>query len=463
MADNLTGMEALARVDRNRLAQLLRRERASYRSRNPLSLAAYNGSRNLFGRVPMTWMNQNAGGFPLYVSKARGAQVEDIDGHVLIDFCLGDTGAMAGHSPETVVEAVVEQISRQGGVTTMMPTVDAAWVGAELTRRFGMPYWSFSLTATDANRWAIRLARALTRRPRVLVFSYCYHGSVDESLIVVGPSGHATSREGNVGAPSDVTVTSRVAEFNDLEGLERELAHEDVAAVLMEPALTNIGIVLPQNGYLAGVRALTKTYRSLLINDETHTFSAGPGGCTRAWGLSPDMLTIGKAIAGGIPIGAYGLSEEVAHNIEERSDLDLVDVGGVGGTLAGNPLSVAAARATLEHVLTDEAFERMIGLANRFTAGVRKVIATHELPWSVSQVGARTEYRFAAPPPLNGGESNAASDRDLDDYLHVYLANRGVLLTPFHNMALMCPATSEADVDRHHEIFSEAVAELVVA
>lgn len=411
----------------------------------------------------MTWMNKNAGGFPLYASKARGAKVEDIDGHVLIDFCLGDIGAMAGHSPEPVVEAVVEQMSRQGGVTTMMPTVDAAWVGAELARRFGLPYWSFALTATDANRWAIRLARALTGRPRILFYSYCYHGSVDESLIVVGPDGHAMSREGNVGAPSDVTMTSRVAEFNDLDGLERELAHRDVAAVLMEPALTNIGIVLPQDGYLDGVRALTRTYGSLLINDETHTFSAGPGGCTRAWGLAPDLLTIGKAIAGGIPAAAYGLSEGVAHKISDRSDLDLIDVGGVGGTLAGNPLSIAATRATLEHVLTDEAFERMIGLGGRLTAGVQRIIDSHELPWSVSQLGARTEYRFAAPPPSNGAESHAAADGELDDYLHVYLANRGILMTPFHNMALMCPATSEEDVDRHHEIFSDAIGELIGA
>jgi glutamate-1-semialdehyde 2,1-aminomutase len=409
----------------------------------------------------MTWMNKNAGGFPLYASKARGARVEDIDGHVLIDFCLGDTGAMAGHSPEPTVKAVVEQISIQGGVTTMMPTVDAAWVGTELARRFGLPYWSFSLTATDANRWAIRLARAITSRPKILVNSYCYHGTVDESLIVVGPDGQGMSREGNVGAPSDVTTTSRVAEYNDLEGLERELAHRDVAAVLMEPALTNIGIVLPQDGYLAGVRALTRSYGTLLINDETHTFSAGPGGCTRAWGLAPDMVTIGKAIAGGIPIGAYGLSEDLAHHLADRSDLDMVDVGGVGGTLAGNPVSIAAARATLEHVLTDEAFERMIGLGSRFAAGVRRIIDAHELPWSESQLGARTEYRFTSPPPTNGSESNAAGDGELDDYLHVYLANRGILMTPFHNMALMSPATSEDDVDRHHEIFSEAVGELV--
>jgi glutamate-1-semialdehyde 2,1-aminomutase len=461
IADNSQTDGGYRLIDRSRLTNLLERERASYRTRHPRSYEAYTGSRNLFGRVPMTWMNKAAGGFPLYSSKARGARVEDIDGHVLIDFCLGDTGAMAGHSPEPTVEAVIEQVATLGGVTTMMPTVDASWVATELARRFGLPYWSFSLTATDANRWAIRLARAVTGRPKILVNSYCYHGTVDESLIVVGPEGIGINREGNVGAPVDVTTTSRVAEYNDLEGLERELAHRDVAAVLMEPALTNIGIVLPQDGYLAGVRELTRTYGSLLINDETHTFSAGPGGCTRAWALTPDMLTIGKAIAGGIPIGAYGLSEELANHLSARSDLDMIDVGGVGGTLAGNPVSIAAARATLEHVLTDEAFERMIGLGGRFTAGVQQIIDTHELPWSVSQLGARTEYRFTSPPPVNGTESNAAGDGELDDYLHVYLANREVLLTPFHNMALMCPATSAADVDRHHEIFADAVGELV--
>jgi glutamate-1-semialdehyde 2,1-aminomutase len=343
----------------------------------------------------------------------------------------------------------------------MMPTADADWVASELSRRFGLPFWSFALTATDANRWAIRLARAITGRPKILFNSYCYHGTVDESLIVVGPDGHGTSREGNVGAPSDVTTTSRVAEYNDLAGLERELAHGDVAAMLMEPALTNMGIVLPQDEYLAGVRALTKKYGTLLINDETHTFSAGPGGATRAWGLRPDMLTIGKAIAGGIPVGAYGMSEELAHHLASRADLDMVDVGGVGGTLAGNPVSITAARATLEHVLTDKAFETMISLSARFTAGVQQVIDTHELPWSVSQLGARTEYRFTSPAPLNGTESHEATDVELEDFLHVYLANREILMTPFHNMALMCPATSAEDVDRHREVFGEAVEELV--
>ncbi|HEY8796387.1 MAG TPA: transaminase [Candidatus Dormibacteraeota bacterium] len=447
-------------IDRSRLSHLLERERAAFKDRNPRSFAAYNGARHLLGRVPMTWMNKAAGGFPLYAAKAHGARVEDLDGHMLVDFCLGDTGAMAGHSPKPMVDAVLEQIAGRGGVTTMMPTTDADWVATELARRFGLPFWSFSLTATDANRWAIRLARAITGRPKVLFNSYCYHGTVDESLIVVGADGHGTSREGNVGAPSDVTTTSRVAEYNDLEGLERELAHNDVAAMLMEPALTNMGIVLPRDGYLAEVRTLTKKYGTLLINDETHTFSAGPGGATRAWGLAPDMLTIGKAIAGGIPVGAYGMSEELAHHLASRADLDMVDVGGVGGTLAGNPVSITAARATLEHVLTDKAFETMISLSTLFTAGVQQAIDTYELPWSVSQLGARTEYRFTSPPPANGTESHAATDGELEDYLHVFLANRGILMTPFHNMALMSPATSKEDVDKHHEVFSEAVGEL---
>jgi glutamate-1-semialdehyde 2,1-aminomutase len=448
-------------IDRGRLARLIDRERHAYRERNPRSLAAYQSARHLFGRVPMTWMNKSAGGFPLYLSRAKGAHVEDIDGHDLTDFCLGDTGAMAGHSPEATVEAVQRRYAELGGATAMMPTEDAAWVGAELARRFGLPYWSFSLTATDANRWAIRLARAVTGRPKILFHNYCYHGSVDESLIVIGPDGDGMSREGNVGAPCEVTATSRVVEYNDLEGLERQLAHGDVAAVLMEPALTNIGIVLPADGYLSGARELTRKYGSLLINDETHTFSAGPGGCTRAWGLSPDMLTIGKAIAGGIPTGAYGLSEELAKKISGRQDLDLIDVGGVGGTLAGNALSVAAMRATLERVLTDHAFVAMADLSARFAAGVQTIIDRYELHWSISRLGARSEYRFSSPPPANGGESNAASDPELDDYLHVYLANRDVLMTPFHNMALMCPATTEADVERHEKAFESGVAELV--
>jgi glutamate-1-semialdehyde 2,1-aminomutase len=449
-----------ARVDRARLRRLLEREQAEFARRNPRSAAAYQRADSLFGRVPMTWMNKTSAHFPLYLDGARGARVTDVDGHSYVDFSLGDTGSMAGHSPAPVVEAVRRRVEELGGLAVMLPTEQAQTAGAQLAERFGLPRWSFSLTATDANRWAIRLARAVTGRSKILVDSYCYHGSVDESLIVTSPQGGAP-RPGNVGAPVPVTATSRVAEFNDLDGLERELAHGDVAAVLMEPALTNIGIVLPEPGYLEGVRDLTRRHGSLLILDETHTFCVGFGGATKAWGLEPDLVTIGKAIGGGIPAGAYGLSAELADRLLSRPELDLVDMGGVGGTLAGNALSIAAVCATLGEVLTEEAFAHMHALAERFEAGVAQVIAAHALPWSVTRLGARVEYRFADPAPRTGTEAAAVHDQELDDYLHTYLANRGILLTPFHNMALMSPATSAADVDLHSRLFADAVADLL--
>jgi glutamate-1-semialdehyde 2,1-aminomutase len=448
-------------IDRNRLALLFDRERADFVRTHPKSKTAYENATHLFGSVPMTWMNKKAGGFPIYLEGAKGNRVTDIDGNEYIDFALGDTGSMAGHSAPAVVEAIIKRVADQGGLTTMLPTEDAEWVGAELTRRFGMDKWSFSLTATDANRWAIRLVRAITGRPKILFHAYCYHGSVDEALIVVGPDGHGMSRPGNVGSPVDVTETSRVAEFNDLEMLERELANNDVAAVLIEPALTNIGIVLPEPGYLEGVRELTRKYGTLLIIDETHTFSAGPGGMTKRDNLEPDLVIIGKSIAGGIPTGTYGLSADFAARVLERTDLDLVDMGGVGGTLAGNPLQVAAMRATLEKVLTDEAFEKMIDTSTYFTDGVQAIFDRYDLPWAINQLGARAEYRFAKPYPRTGTAAFESADGELEDYIHLYLANRGIMITPFHNMALMCPTTTTADVDKHQMHFEACVRELL--
>ncbi|MEN9715709.1 MAG: hypothetical protein RJA35_1176 [Actinomycetota bacterium] len=450
-------------IDRAVLNSLFERERVTFFASHPKSAEAYNKAEHLFGKVPMTWMNKKAGGFPIYLDRAHGNRIWDIDGNEYIDFALGDTGAMTGHSNPVIVEAITKRVADLGGLTAMLPTEDAEWVGANLSERFGMAKWSFSLTATDANRWAIRLVRAITGKPKILVNSYCYHGSVDESLIVVGPDGEGMDRPGNVGAPVDVTLTSRVAEFNDLKGLERQLQHGDVAAVLMEPAMTNIGIILPEPGYLAGVRELTRKYDALLIIDETHTFSAGWGGMTMRDNLEPDVFVIGKAIAGGIPTGTYGLSAELAQRVLDRTDLDLVDMGGVGGTLAGNPLQVAAMRAALEKVLTKEAFEKMIDLATYFTDGVQALFDRYELPWSINQLGSRAEYRFAKPYPINGTQSLASYDGDLEDFLHLYLLNRGVMLTPFHNMALMCPTTTVADVDRHNEVFEQAIRELVAA
>jgi glutamate-1-semialdehyde 2,1-aminomutase len=450
-------------IDRVVMNQLFDREREFFAAKHPKSQAAYARADHLFGKVPMTWMNKKAGGFPIYLDRAHGNTVWDIDGNEYIDFALGDTGAMAGHSAPPVVAAIQKRVADLGGLTTMLPTEDAEWVGANLTERFGMAKWSFSLTATDANRWAIRLVRAITGKPKILVNSYCYHGSVDETLIVVGPDGEGMSRPGNVGSPVDVTMTSRVAEFNDLAGLERQLAHGDVAAVLMEPALTNIGIVLPEPGYLAGVRELTRKYDALLIIDETHTFSAGWGGMTMRDNLDPDVFVIGKAIAGGIPTGTYGLSADLAERVMSRTDLDLIDMGGVGGTLAGNPLQVAAMRATLEEVLTKENFDKMIDLANLYTQGVQDLFDRYDLPWSINQLGTRAEYRFAKPYPINGTDAFHSADADLEDFLHLYLVNRGVMLTPFHNMALMCPTTTVAEIERHHQVFEAAIKELLGA
>jgi glutamate-1-semialdehyde 2,1-aminomutase len=447
-------------LDRLHLDALLRRERQSYRDLHPRSLGASQEASNLLSGVPMTWMAKWHGGFPLMLATAEGSTVTDIDGHTYADFCLGDTGAMAGHSPPATIAAIKRRIEDEGGLTTMLPSPDAAAVGRELTRRFGVPAWSFTLSATDANRWAIRIARHVTGRSRILVFNHCYHGSVDETIATMSESG-VRAAAGNVGPPVDPSVTTRMAEFNDLGGVEKALAMGDVAAILTEPALTNIGIVLPEEGFLSGLRRLASAAGTLLIIDETHTLSAGVGGCTKAWHLQPDVVTVGKAIGGGIPAGAYGLSASVAERLLGSDDADLVDVGGVGGTLAGNVLSTAAMLATLEEVLTEEAFDRMSLLAERYEAGARDLIAKAGLPWVITRLGARAEYRFCPAEPRNGAESAAAADESLDEYLHLYLANRNVLLTPFHNMALMCPATSAGEVDRLLAAFASATTELV--
>ena len=351
-----------------------------------------------------------------------------------------------------------------GGITTMLPTEDAQWVGAELTRRFGLPLWCFTLSATDANRWAVRLARLATGRPKILVFAYCYHGSVDETFALPGPDGKAQSRPGNVGPPVPLDLTTRVATWNDLASVERELAHGDVAAILTEPALTNIGIVLPEPGFLEGLRELATRYGALLMIDETHTFSAGWGGATTRVGpRSPTSSSSASRSAAASRRAPTASRTEVAAAITghtDAGDADLIDVGGVGGTLAGNALSTAAMRATLGEVLTPEAFAHMTELATAFTAGVQAMLDELDVPWSIQQLGARAEYRFARPAPRTGEESAAAHDDELDAYMHLAMCNRGILMTPFHNMALMCPDTTRADVDRHTATFREVVGAL---
>lgn len=409
--------------------------------------------------VPMPWMARWPGGFPLYVRRAGGSRIVDVDDHAYVDLCLGDTGAMGGHSPPAVVRAAQAQLAR--GITMMLPTEDGIWAAEELARRFRVGHWQFTLSATDANRCALRVARQITGRSKILVFSYCYHGTVDEAFAVRDPSGVTRSRAGNVGPAVDPSQTTRAIEFNDVGQLEQALADESIACVLAEPAMTNIGIVLPAAGYHAALRALCRRYGTLLVIDETHSFSAGPGGCTQLWDLEPDMVTIGKSIGGGIPSGAIGMSTEVVARIAQQHDADYEDTGGVGGTLAGNALSAAAMRATLEHVLTAEAFDRMISLATKLCHSIERLIASRPLPWNVTQLGCRVEYSFQPQPAMNGTAAHAGVDRELDSYLHLYLLNRGVLMTPFHNMVLISPASTAADVALHDRLFSAAIDELL--
>lgn len=449
-----------ATIDRDRIAELRERENARFAETHPRSRElTERARRSLPDGVPMNWMAKWPGGFPVFVESANGARLTDVDGQDYVDFCFGDTGAMAGHSPEGSIPAIARRL--ETGITCMLPTEDAIWVGEEMARRFGVPFWQFSLTATDANRFATRLARQVTGRPKILVFNYCYHGSVDETLITADGDGVAGPRRGNVGPAVDPRTTTRVVEFNDLAALEAALAHGDVACVLAEPALTNIGIVLPDPGYHDALRELCTRHGTLLIIDETHTICAGPGGYTGAHELEPDMVTIGKAIASGVPAAAYGTTAELQERIKAEVSLEDSDVSGVGGTLAGNALSLAAIRATLDGVLTDAAFERMIGLGETLTADVESIIERHSLPWHVTRLGCRAEYVFAAERAHDGSEAAAAGDFELDQLVHLYMLNRGVLLTPFHNMALICPSTTADDVARHRDVLEQAVGDLL--
>ena len=447
-------------VDRPRLASLMEREEQRFVREHPRSRELHERARRtLPGGVPMHWMTKWASPFPVFVESARGAHFRDVDGHEYVDLCLGDTGAMTGHSPEATLAAVRRQLER--GITHMLPTEEAAAAAELLATRFGLPEWQFTLSATDANRFALRLARAITRRPKILVFDYCYHGTVDETFATLRGDGSVGPRRGNIGPAVDPGATTRVVEFNDVDALDRALAAGDVAAVLAEPALTNIGIVLPEPGFHEALRRLTLENGTLLILDETHTLCAGPGGYTAEHHLAPDMLVVGKAIGGGIPSGAYGFTAEIAARLATLTTLEDIDVGGIGGTLAGNALSLAAIHATLEQVLTPDAYSRMVPLAQRWTEGVERVLAAHAVPWHVTRLGTRAEYHFLPNAPRNGREAAAASDFELERYLHLAALNRGILLTPFHNMALMSPATTADDVDRHTAAFEETISQLV--
>jgi len=435
-----------AGLDWPRAQAFLARERALYTSRNPASqaLAARASAHLLFG-VPLHWMNDWGTPFALHVDHASGAQVTDVDGHTLADFCLGDTGAMFGHAPAPVAAALQHQATR--GYTTMLATADAAVVGEALHARFGLPYWQFALSATDANRYVVRWIRAATGRSKLLVFNGCYHGTIEDVFVDL-VQGIPTARASLLGQVHDLRAHTRVVEFNDLGSLESALAMGDVACVLAEPVMTNIGMVLPQPGYWEAAQQLIRRHGALLVLDETHTISAGPGGYGRAHGITADALVLGKPVGGGVPCAVYGMSAALAARAVQAKHGAPPGHSGIGTTLTGNMLAMAAMRAALTQVMTGPAYDHMLALTGTLADGLRALITDRKLPWCVTQVGARTEFQFAPTPPRSGGDAGRTLDAELEQLIHLGLLNRGVMITPFHNMMLVCPQTTDADVDR---------------
>ena len=438
---------------------LFKREQASFAANMPRAQAlAKQAHQHLLFGVPLHWMTDWSTPFSLYVESAQGAHFSDVDGHEYVDFCLGDTGAMFGHSPKKVAESLASQATQ--GFTTMLPSEDAVWVAQELARRFGLPYWQFALSASDANRFIIRWARAATGRSKILIFNGCYHGTVDDVFVDL-IDGVPTQRDSLLGQVYDLTQFTKVVEFNDLAALENALKDGDVACVLAEPVMTNIGMVLPEDGYWAKAKAIIKAAGSLLILDETHTISTGAGGYTKANNLQPDCLVVGKPIAGGVPCAVYGMSAEMASAAVQAKQNAPAGHSGIGTTLTANMLAIRAMRATLEHVMTDTAYAHMFALADKVAQGLRAIIQAHNLPWCVTQVGARVEFQFTDTPPKNGSQAALILDSELEHVIHLYLLNRGVLITPFHNMLLVCPETMQADLNKLLQAFDACLQCLV--
>jgi glutamate-1-semialdehyde 2,1-aminomutase len=447
-------------IPQQRIAEIFDAECASYATLHPRSMQlAGHGIAGYYQGVPMHWMRDWSMPYPFVVESARGAVLHDVDGNDYADFCLGDTGSMFGHSPPPVAEAIARQASR--GLTYMLPTADTIAVGRLLAERFGLPQWQVATTATDANRFALRVARAITGRPRILVFNGCYHGTVDETFVrLVG--GRAVHRPGLLGQAADLTPLARIVEFNDLPALTAELAHGDVACVIAEPVMTNSCMVLPEPGFHAGLRRLTRAAGTLLLIDETHTISTGPGGYTRAHGLEPDLFVVGKPIAGGVPASVWGFTDEVARRLTEVRAATPAGHSGMGTTLSANALALAAMRATLEHVMTDEAYAHMDALAARLADGLTGIVRNYGLSWHVVRVGARVEFVCAPGPLRNGSEAEAAHAPALEQAIHLALLNRGCLIAPFHNMMLVSPATSAGQVDTLCAAFEGVVASLAL-
>ncbi|AZP14136.1 aspartate aminotransferase family protein [Undibacterium parvum] len=447
-------------IDWLRAQALHKQELARFIEKNPRSqaLALRAAEHMLFG-VPLHWMSDWSTPFPLNISHASGAQVVDVDGHQYLDFCLGDTGAMFGHAPPPVARALAHQAVR--GYTAMLASEDAVWVAEELARRFGLAVWQFALSASDANRFVLRWLRAATQRPKILVFNGCYHGTVDDVFVDL-VDGVPRQRDSLLGQVTDLTANTVVVEFNDLAALEAALSNRDVACVLAEPVMTNIGMVLPQPGYWEAAQEILRRYGTLLVLDETHTISSGMGGYTREHGLQPDALVVGKPLAGGVACAVYGFSQELARRVEQAKRLAPPGHSGIGTTLTANMLSMTAMRANLAEVMSDAAYAQMFSLADYLAAGLRAVIGKLGLPWCVTQVGARTEFQFSQLAPGNGSAAALILDSELEQVIHLYLLNRGILITPFHNMMLVCPQTQRSDIDTFLAVFEDCLHQLKI-
>ena len=450
--------DIIAGVRRDRLDAFRAREAARYAQGRPRSGAAMAvGSAAFLDGVPMHWMKDWPMPFPMLVAKAKAARLTDIDGFEVDDFCLGDTGSMFGHSPRPVEKAIRRQAAV--GLTYMLPTVEALEVGALLCARFGAYQWQIATTATDANRFSIRVARAVTRRPKILVFNGCYHGTVDEAMVTL-ETGRTINRPGLLGQFADLSVSAVCCEFNDLAGVEAALAAGDVAAILTEPVMTNSCMVLPEQGFHAGLRALAIKYGTLLIMDETHTISTGLGGYSRVHGLQPDMFVVGKCVAGGMPTAVWGMTDAVAARYLAANASRASGHSGMGTTLSANPMQFACLKATLADVMTEKAYAHMEKMAKRLADGLTKAIKAKKAPWHVVRVGARVEVICARGPLRNGAEAAVAHVPLVEGALHVGLLNRGCLIAPFHNMMLISPVTKLRQVDRLSAAFDEVICEL---
>lgn len=446
-------------ISRETIKHLAQREAASFLAARPRSqeLAEQTEQHYLFG-VPLHWMADWGTPVPLFVERAQGAHFTCVDGIEYADFCLGDTGAMFGHSPTAVAAKLAEQSSN--GYTAMLPTSAAAVAGKALSDRFGLPFWQLATTATDANRFVVRWARAITQRKKILVFNGCYHGTIDDVFVdMIGDT--KITRPSLLGQVYDLTQFTDVVEFNDIDAVREKLASKEFACVLTEPALTNCGMVLPDDGFLAQLRAACDATDTLLVFDETHTISAGYAGYTGLCDFLPDMIVAGKAIAGGLPCAVYGMSESVAVRMRAAKEAAPIGHSGIGTTLSGNMITMSLLATNLTKVATPAAFDKILAQQSKLSDGLRDIISTYNLPWNVTQLGARSEFQFCVDSPRNGTQAEAAMDAELEQAIHLYLLNRGVMITPFHNMTLVCPDTSDADIARFLQAFDGCVQELL--